>query len=583
MKASDYIVEFIAKRGTDTAFVFTGGAISHVIDSFRHYQDHIRYVCVHNEQVGAMAAEAYSRTTGKMGVAMATSGPGGTNLITGIVGAWYDCVPALYITGQVRTWELTGQDRLLQRGFQEVAIVDMVKPVTKYAVTVTQAVDLRYELEKAYAMAFEGRPGPALLDIPMDVQWADIDPASLRSYESSSDAACSVSEENLAQIVECLHQASRPLIIAGGGVRQGKAEQEFRQFVDKAGIPVIASYAGYDLLPYDHPCQGGVMGQFGHYGANHATAEADLILALGTRFSIKQVGNNLKDFAPQAKVLAINVDQGELRDGRVQADVSIHANLKDVLTKLMTLDFKADPQWCDYVTQLKTRYAIQPPAQAQDEPVNLYRLIQELSTWAQDDAIIIPDVGQNVIVTAQAIQLKEHQRLFSSWANSPMGFSMPASIGVQCGFPNRQVICIIGDGGLQVNIQDLQTIVNYGLPVKILLLNNGCYATIHEYQGPNLEGRFEATDKAHGYSHPDFQQVFQAYGFRRQVIRSVSELCRLEEFLRQPGPSVCEVTIDSLFRVSPNLAGNDPLHHLSPKIEIESFQQSCVTNLSTMF
>ena len=577
MKASDYIVKFLVDHGTDTAFVFTGGAIAHIIDSMRNYKEKISYYCVQNEQVGAMAAEAYTRTTGRMGVQMVTSGPGASNMITGIAGAWYDCIPAVYLSGQVRTWELTNTDQvisndrtdeemkkgLLQRGFQEIDIVNIVKPITKYAVTITKPDDIRYEFEKAYYFAREGRPGPVLIDIPMDMQWAEINPDELRGFQPPNNQP--TDSQSLIKCKEMISNSLKPLIIAGGGIRQGDAVSEFKELIERTGIPVIFSYAGYDALPYDHPNNGGVMGQFGQYGANFVTYNTDLVIALGTRFTIRQIGNKPKEFAPNAKIINVNIDEGELIGGRVKADLTVRCDIKNFIKHLSELNYKTNPKWQNFVMESKVKYPIVLDEYKKEKLVNPYVFMDMLSKKIDDDAIIIPEIGTNVIVSCQVLQLKENQRLFSSWANSPMGYSIPASIGAQLGNPGRQIIGILGDGGLQVNLQDLQTIRNYNLPIKIFIWNNHGYATIQDFQDGNLDGRYEATDIEHGYSHPDFSKIAAAYDIPHILISSNDELTKIELALKAKGPVLCELSMDSKFRVSPRQGANDQFHELSPK------------------
>ena len=562
MKVADYITEYLAKTGTERAFVFTGGAIAHVIDSLRHHRGKLDYIVVQNEQVGAMAAEAYSRTTGKLGVAAATSGPGATNLITGIAGAWYDCIPALFLTGQVRTWELTREDdRLLQRGFQEVDIVDSVKKITKYATIVKRPEDIRYEMEKAIYMAYEGRPGPVLLDLPMDVQWADIEPQKLMPFcPPKTETKSNASYVALSQAAELLKNSKTPLFVCGGGVRHGDAGRKLLDFCAKHPIPVISSYAGYDVMPYDHPCNAGVMGQFAHPTANFLTSQADVIVCLGARNSIKQVGNNADGFAPQAKIVSVNVDEGELLDGRVRIDAAVKMDAGDFLAAISDQMPKLTPQWRDYARGLLVAAHTERTYKDEANYPDPHFIVSQLSEKMSEEAIIIPDVGQNVMYTCQHIRLSGKQRLFSSWGNSPMGYSLPAAIGAASGNPDKQIVCVIGDGGLQVNIQDLQTVKQYRLPIKIFLFNNSCYATIHEFQDGNLGRRYEATDLEHGYSHPNFQKIADAYDLTYFSISNNGEANRIDQALSHDGPVLCEIKVDPLYRASDVCGGNAPLH-----------------------
>ena len=297
MKASDYLADFLIKKGINTAFVFTGGAIAHVIDSVAKRQDDIKYICLQNEQVAAMAAEAYSRTGDANGVAMVTSGPGATNLITGIVGAWYDCIPAIYITGQVRTWEMTNDNQTLQDGFQEVDICSQVKNVTKYAKTITKASELPLELEKAYQLANSGRKGPVVIDLPMDIQYAELSQDDIDVAKSFDESAQKINiDSELGKFFELFEHAEKPLILIGGGVKHAKIQSYFNSFVENSKIPCVATYAAYETLDYSNKYNIGSIGQFGQYCSNSAIENCDLLIALGTRFSIRAIGNDPDNF-----------------------------------------------------------------------------------------------------------------------------------------------------------------------------------------------------------------------------------------------------------------------------------------------
>jgi len=545
MNLSDYVIDFISKQETDVAFVFTGCAIAKLIDSFRNYDEKIKYVCVNHEQAGAMAAEAYSRTTGKMGVAIGTSGPGGTNLITGIAGAWYDCIPALYIVGQVRSTELKGKLAILQRGFQEVDIVSLVKPITKYVTQITDCNDIRYELEKAMYHARQGRPGPVLIDLPMDIQEATIDPSNLKGFHHRS-ITCPKSAYFINESISMIQKSVHPLIIAGGGIRHAGAVKEFREFVDKTKIPVVFSFAGLDTLPYIHPSHIGILGQYGHAGANQLSQQADLVISLGARFTKKMIGGNSDRFASKAKVISVNIDPGELKDGQKQLDLAVNLDVKYFLEQLLKgLQYKTSKEWNSEANKSKMKWK---RLKGEGKLVNPYEFIDYISENMPDESIVVPDVGTNVVATVQSIRLKENQRIFSSWANSPMGYSLPASMGAKLGNPDKEVICIIGDGGIQVNMQELQTISSNSIGVKIFLLNNNGYITIQEFQDKEFNGRYIASGLQHGYSHPNFKKLCSAFNIPYCLINNRDDFYKIKEVLKTNGPILCEVSIESKFR-----------------------------------
>jgi acetolactate synthase I/II/III large subunit len=572
MKVSDYIAEFLIKIGTDKVFVFTGGAIAHVIDSVGKYPNDIQYVCVQNEQAGAIAAEAYTRTTRRMGVAMTTSGPGATNLITGIVGAWFDCIPAMYFTGQVRTWELTGDDQLLQRGFQEVNISKIVESVTKYSTIITNKDDIRFELEKAHHLAISGRPGPVVIDLPMDIQDAEIDINNLRIFNPKSDDPQSEEKSSIDEIKKAIIASKKPLIIAGGGIRHANSVDSFKDFVERTNIPVILSYAGKDLLPDNHPANGGIMGQFGQNGANIILQNTDLIIGLGTRFNLRQTGNNVDQFAKNAKVISVNIDNGELKDGRIQPDLPVNMELTCFFDKMIDFSYSSKMPWYSFAGEVKRNNPIIKQEFLEDEFVNPYVFVDILSDKVSENAIIIPDAGQNVIVPSQGFKIKANQQFFSSWANSPMGYSFPASIGAYLGSPEKQVICIIGDGGMQVNLQELQTVIKYNIPIKIFIVNNHVYGAILEFQDAELDNRYEATDYEHGYSHPDYQKISSAYGIPFYKIQNNNELDIINKVLKESGPVICELEVDPGFRIeSPEQKPDNPLNSDSPSFNPNLF------------
>jgi len=567
MKASDYLVDFLIKKGINTAFVLTGGAIAHVIDSVAKRPSHMEYVCVQNEQVGAMAAEAYSRTGDANGVTMVTSGPGATNLITGIVGAWYDCIPAIYITGQVRTWEMTNDKGTLQDGFQEVDICSQIKDVTKYAKTITNKSDLPMELEKAYSLANSGRKGPVVIDLPMDIQVAELtqDEIDAANNFDTPDDIFDI-EQELVSFFDLLNNSRKPLILIGGGVKHSNIKEYFNDFIKKSKIPCVSTYAAYEMLDYSNEFNIGAIGQFGQYCSNSAIEECDLLIALGTRFSLRATGNDTNHFATNAKVVHVNIDRGELKDSRKKADLNIHSDIHSFLKKIDGRIECNNNDWLKSLAESKT-IDLDIDKKGTGKDVNPYLLVEMLNEKSSKDCIIIPDIGWHVTTLNQQGKLKPGQQLFSSWANSPMGYAVAAGIGAHFSDKEKEIVIHIGDGGLQVNLQDLQTVSHYNIPLKIFVWNNHGYATIQTFQEGNLDGRFHATDKNHGYSSPNFKEVaklFKLSYFRMENDSAVKSI--VTDVLANPGPVLCEVLMDIDFRPMPSLGAETKYDNLQPSL-----------------
>ena len=567
MKASDFLVDFLIKKGIDTAFVFTGGAIAHVIDSVAQRPNEMKYVCVQNEQVAAMAAEAYSRTGNANGVAMVTSGPGATNLITGIVGAWYDCIPAIYITGQVRTWEMTNQNETLQDGFQEVDICSQVKNVTKYAKTITNVSELPLELKKAYHLANSGRKGPVVIDLPMDIQVGELSQEDINAADDLETPKIEFDiNSELNTFLYLFKNSKKPLILIGGGVKHANIKDTFNDFINTSKIPCVSTYAAYEMLDYTNQFNIGAIGQFGQYCSNSAIEDCDLLIALGTRFTIRSAGNNPDHFATNAKVVHVNIDNGELKDSRKKADLSIHCDISSFL-KLIDGKVKCDNEdWLNHLLESKAK-DLKIDEKGTGKDVNPYLLVETLNEKADQNCIIIPDIGWHVTTLNQQGKLKLGQQMFSSWANSPMGYAVAAGIGAHYSDQNKQIVVHIGDGGLQVNLQDLQTLSHYDIPLKVFVWNNYGYATIQAFQEGNLDKRFHATDMNHGYSCPNMQELANLFKLNYYKIDKDNQVnAVVTKVLAEEGPVLCEVVMDINFRPIPSLGAETKYNNLQPPL-----------------
>lgn len=577
MKLSDYVVNYLVSLGTKDVFMVIGGACVHLAHSL-HGRDDIRYICVQHEQAGAMAVEAYSRVTGRLGAMVVTSGPGATNLVTGLCGAWFDSIPCILFTGQVNTNEQKGDRPVRQVGFQETDIVSIVRSITKYATLVNRPETIRYELEKATHIARSGRAGPVLLDIPLDVQRAEIDPERLEPFVPPASSNTPGAADLRAEVEQCIpliEAAERPVLIVGGGVRLAGAEKEIRAAVDLLGFPVVVSWSGFDLIPYKHPLYVGQFGVYGSRAANFAVQNSDLVLSVGSRLDTRQTGGKPETFARGARKILVDIDPGELHKRRgLEPDLAIVADaeafLRALIDALPGVRRRNIEPWILRTQSWKSRYpTVQPEYSSLKEKVSPYVFVQTLSEELSEDAVVIADCGANLTWTIQSFQVKEGQRVFSTFGNSPMGYAYAASMGAAVAL-GKPIICLIGDGGFQLNIQELQTVYHYNLPVKAFILNNRSYGIIKQFQDLYMGSLYVGS--GYGYSCPDFVKVAQAYGIPARSITNHAEMrAAIRQVLAKPGPVVCDVVLDEKSRLLPRLEFGKPIEDQTPYLPRDEF------------
>lgn len=560
MKASDYVAAFLAKNGVTAVYEVCGGMITHLLDSLLK-QPEIRIVSMHHEQAAAFAAEGGARLTGVPGIALATSGPGATNLITGIGSCFFDSVPAVFITGQVNTHELRGESGVRQAGFQETDIVAIVGPITKAAWRVPSAAELPHTLAAAFCLALEGRPGPVLVDIPMDVQREEVD----ISPEAVEPAPHPV-PEGLDAVIEELLRAERPLIIAGGGVRAAAATQALREFAERTGLPVASSLLGLDVLPFDHPLRVGLIGTYGNRWANLAMRDSDCLLILGARLDVRQTGADTAAFRLGKTLIQVDIDPRQLA-WRVPVDLPVQANLA-VFLRLAIAQASRRP-WPDGSTW---RMTIDNHRQAWPDieelidiaGINPAVVMHQLSALAGRASAFAADVGQNQMWAAQSLRLSEGQRFLTSGGMGAMGFALPASIGAAVAMPGAPVVTIVGDGGMQMNIQDLETVARLALPIKIVVFNNRCLGLVRQFQDEYFGSRYQST--LWGYGAPDFVAVAGAYGIKAQRVVEAADVCRALGWLMSDvmNPALLEVSLESNTRVRPKVSFGNPVYVMEP-------------------
>lgn len=584
MKLSDYVIDFISRQGVSHVFEFIGGAITHLIDSIHHRTD-MDCVSVHHEQTGAFAAEAYARINGRLGVAMATSGPGALNMVTGIGSCWFDSVPCLFITGQVNTYEYKFDRPVRQIGFQETDIVSVVKPLTKYAMLVSEPESIRYHLEKAVWLAQNGRPGPVLLDIPMDVQRAHIDPEVLAGFwgseeEKSSNTMLPPSMTVVKKVASLINAARRPVILVGGGVRTAQATDELKALADRTAIPIVSTLMGLDGISHGAPNFFGLIGAYGNRYSNMTLANCDLLLVLGARLDSRQTGTRPDTFARAATKIHVDIDPNEL-NAKVTVDLPILADIKSFLSALLQETLEPTQQglsaWYKVISGYRAKYpTYADPAEFLGIDPN--RFMELLSGRCQPGDIICLDVGQNQMWAAQSFRLQQGQRMLISGGMGAMGFSLPAALGAAMASPGKQVIALAGDGGIQVNIQDLDLVVLHNLPVKIIVLNNYCLGMVRQFQDLYFGGRRQST--VIGYGCPNLVKIAEAYGLPTFTIKKLDEADTvLAEALQMSGPAYVEVTLEQNTCVNPKLVVNRPIEDMSPHLERDELVAEMIIDL----
>ncbi|HEX7447777.1 MAG TPA: thiamine pyrophosphate-binding protein [Pirellulales bacterium] len=580
MKLSDFVAAFVSRQGVRHVFAVSGGASLHLIHSLADTPG-VSFLCPMHEQAGAMAADAYARVTGNLGAAIATSGPGATNLLTGVCCAYYDSVPVLFITGQVSTFRAKGDTGVRQIGFQETDTVEVFRPVTKYACRVDRPERIRYELEKACHLAREGRPGPVLIDIPDDVQRANIDPETLAGYMAPAATSPNAElNERAAQCAQWLGEASRPVVVLGWGVRLAGAGELARQVIERLGVPVAPTWALADLFESDHPLRIGTFGTHGTRHANFALQNSDLILSIGSRLDTKATGSPPSTFAREARKIVVDVDAHELNKFErygLRIDLPIAADAREFL---QALGSQAGPRppvdaWLRQIEAWRTRYPICPAEYHRDEDVNPYVFVKTLSQVCREGETIVLDTGCTLAWTMQAFDFKRGQRVFHDWNNTAMGWALPASIGASLALDRRPVVCLTGDGSLQMNIQELATVVRHKLPIKIFLLNNHGYSMIQQTQDQWLGARYHASSVAGGLADPDYLAIAAAYGLPTLSVDRNADLAGVVQCaMRTEGPVFCQVEVRPEHRVTPQVKFGRPNEDAEPLLPRREFLEN---------
>lgn len=569
MKVSDYIVEYLINKNITDVFGYPGGMVTHLMDSFRKYQEKISAHATYNEQGAAMAACGYAQTSGKTGVAYATSGPGATNMITGICNAYMDSIPTIFITGQVNSFEQKGEWKVRQRGFQETDIVSMVSNVTKYAVRINSADEIQWNLDYAFYIANEGRKGPVLLDIAMDVTRAEICPFRRGGgYHAKEKSKRAMTENEKETIKKLIKNAKCPVLLLGNGVPRGSdLQNKWKKKINKLSIPVVSSMIAVDI-------KGGLdsfygfIGAYGDRTANFIVAKSDLVIAVGARLDIRQVGAKRENFAKNASLVRIDIDKYELEYKVHSDEYDCCADAGEVMDDILDwwnflkIDYS---QWNFVCNKIKQKLNGMDNRYAND-------IIQEISRQIPDHVIITTDVGQNQVWVAQSFDMKSNQRILFSGGHGAMGYSLPAAIGAALGAKNK-VYSFNGDGGIQMNIQELQVLSKERLPIKVIVLNNHALGMIRQFQEMYFDNHYFQTVPEGGFYSPDFRKIAEAYRIEYGLIKDISDIGKMKELFENDNPAIIEVRLSEYTYVFPKLQYNKPNQDQEPLINRELYKQ----------
>ena len=562
MKVTDYIVETLIRNDIKDVFGYPGGVICHLMDSATKYADKITFHINYHEQASAFSACGYAQECGKVGVAFSTSGPGATNLITGIANAYFDSIPTLFLTGQVDTYALKGSLNIRQRGFQETDIVAMVKPITKYAKRIDNPNDIVFELDKAFSIAKDGNPGPVLLDLPADVQRANINLEECESY--ISDEGCPV---DISQIATALNRyickAQRPCFLLGNGVKQSNSRDNIVEIIHRMKIPTVFSMPAFDTLEYDDPFNYGFIGANGHRHANFVLGKSDLIVTLGSRLDLKQVGNNRKEFVPQAQIVRVDIDEGNLEYSVHEDDICYRAELSKLALAWKETSLPEVPrQWNNICSQIKQRLTTY-----DDE--NYTTLIGTFCSALPSNVVITADVGQSEVWIAQQLHVKEGQSVHISSGHGAMGYSLPAAIGAYYA-SGHPVISFNGDGGIQMNLQELQFLSRENIPITVVIINNESLGMIRGFQEANFDANYTQTTKDTGYTVPSFERIAYAYGIDYLCIESPKDV---EKFEFSKKAKIVEIKIQNDTKLNPNFGRNGLIQDQRPYLNRDTFDE----------
>ena len=575
MKVSDYIADFLYSKGITTVFGYQGGMITHVIDSIGNHKS-IDYIQCYHEQTAAIAAEGYAKETGNIGCAVSSSGPGVTNMMTGIADAYFDNVPVLYITGQVNTYEYKYDKPIRQQGFQEMEVASLVSPITKYAKFLDNAEEVPYELEKAFFMAFEGRKGPVLLDIPLNIQRGNINPDKCKHFQLT---ATNLSVPSIDIVLPQLEKAQHPMLLLGAGCN-GQLEQTLiKELLNLWQIPVVTSLMGRSSLTEDYKYHMGMVGSYGNRSANMAVSQSDLLIVLGSRLDTRQTGARLDAFIPEATIIHVNEDINELESHRLPNRVKVHSKvdsfLRELISHLPSLHLPEMKVWHEFLKEIRSKYNQLCEITRFVDNKAPYVFVEALNSYTKPGDIVISDIGQNQMWVAQTICLKDEMRYFTSGGLAPMGYAMPTAIGCAFASPAKNIYAICGDGAFHMSTQSLGVIAQYNLPIKVIIMNNNCLGMINQFQRLYFDSRFYGTHPTGGFQNPSFKDMAKSYGLKYYKITEddLADKRLLEEVFKCK-TCVVEYIIEGFTSVCPKLEYDKPLSKPMPLLDEDEFNRA---------
>ena len=591
MKVSDFVFDYIESLGVKHVFYLPGGGAMHLDDSLGHHEG-LTPICMLHEQPCSIAAEAYARISENFGVCVVTSGPGATNAITGLAGAWLDATPVIFLSGQAKRADLVNGQGIRQFGIQEIGIVEIVKPITKYAVQVRDENDILYELEKATALAKEGKPGPVWLDIPLDIQASHIEPEKLRHFdEKMREYPCP--DEDVLKTIELLNASERPLILLGNGIRLAKAIPEMNELIEKLQVPVMTTWNGVDLIEDNNPLFYGRPGAVGHRHANFIQQNADFVLTIGTRLNLLSTGYDFDSFLRNAKHVMVEIDENEMKKCSVHPTLAIHADAKSFLQKMLShkdkIEDKARNPWWKYCKDIKKKYPLFIKEQIPEgKGVNTYSLVNALTTkMTGDDIFQFSSSGTGVDISMYGFRIKKGQRAFLTKGLASMGYDLSACIGSCLASGKRRTVCITGDGGFMMNVQELATLNSLNLPIKLFILCNEGYGMIYNSQFGNFK-RLTGCTRESGLGMPDLKEIVESFKVKCFTIDLESAINeKIDEVLAYEGPAVCTVQVYIGQKILPRQTNymkengqmaSRPLEDMSPLLDRDEFNQNMLNS-----